>query len=69
MVNLRTRVARIKWRAARSGMRRGSVWHSLIEETFGLVQACEADLAREKFFVPESDHLTLLNVYNQWKKQ
>lgn len=28
-------------------MRRGSVWHSLIEETFGLVQACEADLARE----------------------
>jgi pre-mRNA-splicing factor ATP-dependent RNA helicase DHX38/PRP16 len=22
---------------------------------------------REKFFVPESDHLTLLNVYQQWK--
>ena len=27
----------------------------------------EADAMREKFFVPESDHLTLLNVYNQWK--
>lgn len=24
------------------------------------------DAAREKFYVPESDHLTLLNVYNQW---
>ncbi|KAJ5170328.1 uncharacterized protein N7500_003111 [Penicillium coprophilum] len=27
----------------------------------------EADSAREKFVVPESDHLTLLHVYNQWK--
>lgn len=27
----------------------------------------ESDAAREKFFVPESDHLTYLNVYNQWK--
>jgi pre-mRNA-splicing factor ATP-dependent RNA helicase DHX38/PRP16 len=27
----------------------------------------EADSAREKFFVPESDHLTLLNVYEKWK--
>ena len=27
----------------------------------------EADQAREKFFVPESDHLTLLHVYQQWK--
>lgn len=27
----------------------------------------DADSSREKFFVPESDHLTLLNVYNQWK--
>lgn len=27
----------------------------------------ESDAAREKFFVPESDHLTLLNVYLQWK--
>ncbi|RWR73931.1 pre-mRNA-splicing factor ATP-dependent RNA helicase DEAH7 [Cinnamomum micranthum f. kanehirae] len=27
----------------------------------------ESDAAREKFFVPESDHLTLLNVYTQWK--
>ena len=27
----------------------------------------ESDAAREKFSVPESDHLTLLNVYNQWK--
>jgi pre-mRNA-splicing factor ATP-dependent RNA helicase DHX38/PRP16 len=26
-----------------------------------------SDAAREKFFVPESDHLTLLNVYQQWK--
>ena len=29
----------------------------------------ESDAAREKFFVPESDHLTLLNVYIQWKQQ
>ena len=27
----------------------------------------ESDSSREKFFVPESDHLTLLNVYLQWK--
>ncbi|RKP10618.1 P-loop containing nucleoside triphosphate hydrolase protein [Thamnocephalis sphaerospora] len=27
----------------------------------------ESDAAREKFMVPESDHLTLLNVYSQWK--
>ena len=27
----------------------------------------ESDAAREKFVVPESDHLTLLNVYTQWK--
>ncbi|KIJ45233.1 hypothetical protein M422DRAFT_227959 [Sphaerobolus stellatus SS14] len=27
----------------------------------------EADAAREKFQVAESDHLTLLNVFNQWK--
>lgn len=27
----------------------------------------ESDTAREKFFVPESDHLTLLHVYSQWK--
>lgn len=26
----------------------------------------ESDAAREKFFVPESDHLTLLHVYSQW---
>jgi pre-mRNA-splicing factor ATP-dependent RNA helicase DHX38/PRP16 len=26
-----------------------------------------SDSAHEKFFVPESDHLTLLNVYGQWK--
>ncbi|KAK9383544.1 Pre-mRNA-splicing factor ATP-dependent RNA helicase [Kockiozyma suomiensis] len=26
----------------------------------------ESDAAREKFFVAESDHLTLLNVYSQW---
>uniref|UniRef100_A0A7S4F4I0 RNA helicase n=1 Tax=Chrysotila carterae TaxID=13221 RepID=A0A7S4F4I0_CHRCT len=28
----------------------------------------ESDAAREKFFAPESDHLTLLYVYLQWKK-
>lgn len=27
----------------------------------------ESDSAREKFFVPESDHLTFLNVFQQWK--
>src|SRR6266478_1283092 len=27
----------------------------------------EVDAARDKFNVPESDHLTLLNVFNQWK--
>ncbi|RWS29821.1 pre-mRNA-splicing factor ATP-dependent RNA helicase PRP16-like protein [Leptotrombidium deliense] len=27
----------------------------------------ESDLVREKFQVPESDHLTLLNVYQQWR--
>jgi pre-mRNA-splicing factor ATP-dependent RNA helicase DHX38/PRP16 len=27
----------------------------------------EADAAREKFFVPESDHLTFLHVYTQWR--
>lgn len=27
----------------------------------------ESDAMREKFFVPESDHLTLLNVYLQWR--
>jgi pre-mRNA-splicing factor ATP-dependent RNA helicase DHX38/PRP16 len=27
----------------------------------------ESDAAREKFSVTESDHLTLLNVYQQWK--
>ncbi|CAG8493973.1 14631_t:CDS:10, partial [Acaulospora colombiana] len=26
----------------------------------------QSDAAREKFFVPESDHLTLLHVYTQW---
>lgn len=29
-------------------------------------RAEESDAMREKFSVPESDHLTLLNVYNQW---
>jgi len=29
----------------------------------------ESDAIREKFQVPESDHLTLLNVYNQWKRK
>lgn len=32
-------------------------------------RAEESDAAREKFFVPESDHLTLLNVFNQWKRR
>jgi len=30
-------------------------------------RAEEADAARDKFFVPESDHLTLLHVFQQWK--
>ncbi|MBW0470135.1 hypothetical protein O181_009850 [Austropuccinia psidii MF-1] len=30
-------------------------------------RAEESDAVREKFFVPESDHLTLLNTYGQWK--
>lgn len=29
----------------------------------------EADLIREKFQVPESDHLTLLNIYQKWKRE
>ena len=29
----------------------------------------ESDAAREKFWVPESDHLTLLHVYTQWKSK
>lgn len=28
----------------------------------------EADASREKFSVPESDHLTLLNIFIQWKR-
>ncbi|GMN49209.1 hypothetical protein TIFTF001_018375 [Ficus carica] len=31
-------------------------------------RAEESDAAREKFFIPESDHLTLYNVYQQWKQ-
>jgi len=31
-------------------------------------RAEESDAAREKFFVPESDHLTLLHIYQQWKQ-
>ncbi|VVB12606.1 unnamed protein product [Arabis nemorensis] len=31
-------------------------------------KAKESDAAREKFSVPESDHLMLLNVYLQWKE-
>ena len=27
----------------------------------------ESDAKREKFYVPESDHLTFLNVFLQWK--
>ncbi|CCC66886.1 hypothetical protein NCAS_0A03280 [Naumovozyma castellii] len=27
----------------------------------------ESDLARSRFFIPESDHLSLLNVYGQWR--
>jgi len=30
-------------------------------------RAEESDTAREKFAVPESDHLTMLHVYQQWK--
>jgi pre-mRNA-splicing factor ATP-dependent RNA helicase DHX38/PRP16 len=31
-------------------------------------RAAESDASRERFFVGESDHLTLLHVYNQWEK-
>ncbi|KAL6186353.1 hypothetical protein ACLB2K_042473 [Fragaria x ananassa] len=31
-------------------------------------RAEESDAAREKFSIPESDHLTLYNVYQQWKQ-
>jgi len=30
-------------------------------------RAEESDAAREKFFIPESDHLTMLHAYQQWK--
>jgi hypothetical protein len=36
-------------------------------EPVPFLPGCAADAAREKFFVPESDHLTLLHVYQQWK--
>lgn len=32
-------------------------------------RAQEADSIREKYVIAESDHLTLLNVYNQWQQQ
>jgi pre-mRNA-splicing factor ATP-dependent RNA helicase DHX38/PRP16 len=31
-------------------------------------RAAESDAAREKFFIPESEHLTLYNVYQQWEQ-
>jgi pre-mRNA-splicing factor ATP-dependent RNA helicase DHX38/PRP16 len=31
-------------------------------------QEALADAAKEKFLVPESDHLTLLNIYTQWER-
>ena len=27
----------------------------------------QANLARESFYIPENDHLTLLNVYEKWR--
>ena len=33
----------------------------------GREEDSNAAYAREKFQVPESNHLTLLHVYNQWK--
>lgn len=58
-----------------------SVKHGCIQEMLSIVamlsvpppfhrpkeRAEEADAVREKFCVPESDHLTLLHVYNQWQ--
>ena len=44
--------------------------HPLLPRSQPLIncrRAEESDAAREKFFVPESDHCTLLHVYNQWK--
>lgn len=31
-------------------------------------QIQEAETAREKLLIPESDHLTYLNIFEQWKK-
>lgn len=31
-------------------------------------QIAEAEAAREKLLIPESDHLTYLNIYEQWEK-
>lgn len=31
-------------------------------------QITEAETAREKLLIPESDHLTFLNIFEQWKK-
>eukprot|EP00922_Rhytidocystis_sp_ex-Travisia-forbesii_P021200 GHVS01031088.1.p1 GENE.GHVS01031088.1~~GHVS01031088.1.p1 ORF type:complete len:188 (+),score=25.77 GHVS01031088.1:2-565(+) len=41
-----------------------------IPNVFAITREAEqdADAVREKFYVPESDHLTLLNVYQQWKR-
>ena len=32
-------------------------------------KSTEADNIREKFLMPESDHLTLLNIYQEWKRK
>ena len=39
-----------------------------VQSIFVRPKDCEkqADLARERFYIPESDHLTLLNVYEKW---
>ncbi|KAJ7032499.1 P-loop containing nucleoside triphosphate hydrolase protein [Mycena alexandri] len=39
----------------------------IASEMLTIVSMLSVPSAREKFNVPESDHLTLLNVFNQWK--
>ncbi|UKK01277.1 DEAD-box family helicase [Theileria orientalis] len=39
----------------------------LVENTVNSERENTSSLEREKFMVPESDHLSLLNIYNNWK--
>nr|PVC52778.1 DEAD-box family helicase [Theileria orientalis] len=39
----------------------------LVENTVNSERESTSSLEREKFMVPESDHLSLLNIYNNWR--